>query len=303
MQKLPKNIENLAKISPAVKKQFFCDSSPIINSANDPLQEDTKYQKTKGLIHKYAGRVLIMLTKKCGAYCSFCSRKRFRKDLNDYQLNNKDIDNIISYIKKNPEIKEIIFSGGDPMLASNLEYAIKKIGGLAQIKIIRIHTRAILSAPKTFTASFFKALKNTKKTVYISFHINHKDEITAFAKKIIKQCKDNGFTLLTQTVFLKGINDNAKILSNLFTELSSLGVIPYYIHHCDKVDGLENFTIPIEKEIAIMTQLEITLSGIELPKHVVDAPFGDGKIPIPQNFWRFDCTEYKDYKGKTIKMH
>jgi lysine 2,3-aminomutase len=302
MQKLPENIIKLAKISPAVKKQFFCGSSPI-TKANDPLLEDTKYQKIKGLIHKYPRRVLIILSKQCGAYCSFCSRKRFLNDLLEYQLTNKDLENIASYIKKHKEIKEVILSGGDPLMAKSFYDAIDIFAKIEQIKIIRIHTRAILSAPQLFTKNFFAKLKNTKKTIYISFHINHAYELTSIAKKIIKQCKDSGFVLLTQTVFLKGINDSAKTLESLFSQLSELGVMPYYIHHCDKVDGLENFTIPIKKEIAIMTELEKKLSGVELPKHVVDAPFGNGKIPIPQNFWKFDYNQYKDYKGKTITMH
>lgn len=303
MQNLPKNIIELAKASPAVKKQFFYGLSPITKQANDPLEEDTKHQKTKGLIHKYPGRVLIILSKQCGAYCSFCSRKRFQNEIVNYQLNNSDFKKIVRYIKSHKEIKEVILSGGDPLVAKNFYEAINIFTKLEQIKIIRIHTRAILSAPTLFNKNFFTKLKQTKKTIYISFHINHPDELTTTAKRIIKQCKDSGFILLAQTVFLKGINDSAKILKGLFSGLSVLGVIPYYIHHCDKIDGLENFTIPIKKEIAIMTQLEIALSGIELPKHVVDAPFGDGKIPIPQNFWKFDCNEYKDYKGKTIKMH
>lgn len=303
MQKISKNLAELIKKSPAVKKQFFCGLGPISNDSNDPLSEDSKYQKTKGLIHKYPKRVLVILSKKCGAYCAFCSRRRFQNDLEKYSVSKADIVKMTKYVKTNKDINEIIFSGGDPLLADNLIYAINEFSKLPQIKIIRIHTRAILSAPNCFSKEIFKALKNSKKIVYISFHINHPDEITPVAKKIIKQCRNSGITVLTQTVFLKEINDSVKTLKKLFSDLSELGAIPYYIHRCDYVKGLENFIVPIEKEIQIMTELQTQLSGVSLPKHVIDTPFGFGKIPVPQNFWEFDKTKYKDYKGESYKMY
>ena len=303
MEKISKNLAELIKKSPAVKKQFFCGLEDLPNKSNDPLEEDTKYLKTKGLIHKYPKRVLIILSKKCGAYCAFCSRRRFQNDIENYCTSKEDILKMAEYIKTASDINEIIFSGGDPLLSKNLDYAIKTFSKISQIKIIRIHTRAILSAPNLFTNKIFKSLKKSQKTVYISFHMNHPDELTPIAKRIIKKCRENNITVFTQTVFLKGINDSAQILEELFCKLSELGAVPYYIHRCDKVKGLENFIVPIEKEIKIMTELQTKLSGIALPKHVIDTPFGYGKIPVPQNFWEFNEKEFKDYKGKKIQMY
>lgn len=303
MKKISKNLAELIKKSPAVKKQFFCGLNPVCNDSNDPLQEDSKYLKTKGLIHKYPKRALIMLSKKCGAYCSFCSRKRFQNEIENYSTSREDISKMAEYIRTAPDMNEIILSGGDPLLSDNLDYAIKTFSKIPQIKIIRIHTRAILSAPDVFNKNFFESLKKSQKKIYISFHINHPDELTPIAKKIINECRENHIIVLTQTVFLKGINDSAQILEKLFCSLSELGAIPYYIHRCDKVKGLENFIVPIEKEIEIMTKLQAKLSGIALPKHVIDTPFGYGKIPVPQNFWEFDKKEFKDYKGKKYQMY
>ncbi|PIR02587.1 MAG: lysine 2,3-aminomutase [Candidatus Nealsonbacteria bacterium CG_4_9_14_0_2_um_filter_37_38] len=306
--KISSHLRKLAKKSSAVGKQFF--PSPKEKEFSratslDPLLEE-KYKKVKGLIHKYPKRVLIELTLNCASFCRFCTRRREVSDIKKGEISPKDIEKMIDYIKSKPTINEAIFSGGDPLTVPELLIStLRKFSRLSQIKIIRVHTRVPVSNPRLLTkkilAEFTKI--NRKKTFYLSIHIEHPDELTPQTLSAIKALKKTGAILLSQAVFLRGINDSYKVLADLFTKLSELGVRPYYIFHCDLVKGIEHFIAPIEKEIKIMTKLRKNLSGIAFPFHVIDAPNGSGKIPAPLNFWNFNTSNFTDFLEKKIKMY
>ncbi|MFH1188081.1 MAG: KamA family radical SAM protein [bacterium] len=308
LEKISDYLKTLAEKSPAVKKQFYPHADEETFSCRaliDPLLEDTN-KKTKGLVHKYPKRVLVELTLNCAAYCRFCTRRREVSDIEKGILNTEDINKMVSYLKTEPTINEVIISGGDPLTAPKLLIiALKKFSAMPQIKILRVHTRVPVSDPRLITKEILQTLSSVakKKTLYLSVHFEHPDELTPKTLKVIKALRKTGAIMISQSVFLKGINDSYEVLEKLFSSLSELGIRPYYIYRCDLVKGSEHFIVPIEKEVEIMTKLRKNLSGIAFPQYVVDTPNGSGKIPVPLGFWKCDYGTFKDFENKEIKMY
>ena len=307
--KISDHLKKLAKQSPAVKNQFYFSNLELhqkgagLKSFNceDPLLEE-KYEKTKGLIHKYRSRVLILLTLSCASYCRFCTRRRKVSEIKKGVITKADIQKMLAYLLKNPEINEVIFSGGDPLtVPKTLKYALKTFGRLAQIKIIRIGTRAPVSQPKLVTKDILAAIKKIKQPVYVGIHFEHPDELTEETIETCHRLRKAGAILFGQSVFLKGVNDSYEILEKLFSRLIEIGVKPYYLYRCDPVQGINHFRVPFEKELAIATKLRKNLSGLAWPTYVIDTPDGNGKVPVPLNFWEFNKKYFKDFLGKKIK--
>jgi len=306
-EKISDHLKNLAKKSPAIKRQFYLSKWELhtkedkLNSV-DPLLED-EHTKKRGLIYKYRGRVLILLTLSCAAYCRFCTRRRCVSELEKGLLTKKNIDEIARYIKKHKEIKEIILSGGDPLTAPNLlTCSLKVFSALPQIKIIRIGTRVPVSNPKLVTDDLLKLIRKISQPIYVGIHFEHPDELTPETIKACEKLRKAGAILYSQSVFLKGVNDSYEVLYELFSRLIEIGVKPYYLYRCDPVQGIEHFRVPFEKEIKIATQLRKNLSGLAWPTYVIDTPNGNGKIPVPLEFWQFDKKEFKDFLGKKHKV-
>lgn len=292
------HLQKLARKSEGIRKQFYpsdLENEVTDRSYLDPLLED-QYVKTKGLVHKYPNRVLITLTMTCAAYCRFCTRRRIVSEIEKGRISFEDVDNMVKYLQANPDISEVIFSGGDPLtVPKTLIYAIDKMKRLSQIKVIRIHTRVPVSQPSLVTPELLATLKKIKQPLYISVHFEHPDEITSPTIKVIEKFRKAGAMMLSQSVFLKGINDNFPTLKALFSRLPEIGVKPYYIFRCDPTQGVEHFIVPIEKEVEIMTRLKKELSGLACPTYVIDTPNGSGKIPVPLDFWQFDYHHFTDY--------
>ncbi|OGF21551.1 hypothetical protein A2Y83_05410 [Candidatus Falkowbacteria bacterium RBG_13_39_14] len=308
LKKISGHIRELAKTSPAIKKQFYPSPEEDRSSSRaliDPLLEDSN-KKVKGLVHKYPKRVLIELALSCAAYCRFCTRRREVSDVKKGVLIESDIQKMVDYIKTEPEINEVILSGGDPLTAPKLLIlALKKFSKMKQIKILRVHTRVPVCDPRLVTPAILQSLATAakNKTLYLSIHFEHPDELTPKTIAIVKKIRKTGAVLLSQSVFLKGINDSYEVLEKLFSSISELGIRPYYIYRCDLVKGSEHFIVPIEKEVEIMTKLRKNLSGIAFPTYVVDTPNGSGKIPVPLAFWKSDYEHFKDFGDKTIDMY
>ncbi|MDO8424743.1 MAG: KamA family radical SAM protein [bacterium] len=305
--KISKHLRRIAESSKAVRRQFFPSKEESCFSERafiDPLLED-KFSPVKGLCYKYSRRVLIELTMDCASFCRFCTRRRKVSDIKKGILTKKDIKKIADFIKSNHKINEVIFSGGDPLTVPDLlAFALKKISLLPRIKIIRVHTRVPISDPGLLSKKVLRAISGIKRLpVYLSLHFEHPDELTTETIEAVRALRKTGAILLSQSVFLKGINDSCKTLERLFTKLTELGIRPYYIYHCDLVRGAEHFIVPLEKEIRIMTKLRKNLSGIAFPFHVIDSPNGSGKIPIPLNFWQFDKSYFKDFNEKPIETY
>ena len=273
----------------------------MTNFLNDPLMEE-KFIKIKGLIYKYPKRVLIELNNICPIYCQFCTRKRETFLEKKWQLNKKELKDILVFLGENEEIREVIISGGDPLMSpKELIFLLKKIEGLKNIRIIRIHTRIPITAPEKINDDVFDVLNNLKKTVYLSIHCNLVEEISDKSIEVFERFKMAGVILYSQSVFLRGINDSVDKLEKLFEKLLELGVRPYYIYRCDPVIGLKKFIVPFKKEKEIMTEIRKRISGLACPTYVIDAPMGCGKIPVPLNFWK-NSKSFFDFNSNLIEI-
>lgn len=265
----------------------------------DPLQEK-KHEVIPGLIHKYDNRVLCHLTYRCPSDCEFC----FRDKLYEKTKKRAGDDEIAEYVRAHLEIKEFIFSGGDPLIRiKELKDLAIKLSKLKNIKIFRIHSRHPITFPKNVDLEALKAvIKDTKQTWYFVIHVNTFEELNNLETlKVIKELRKAGFILLSHTVFLKNINDNVKKLEKLFSKLVEVGVKPYYIFHCDNMMHTQKFIVSLKKEQQIMTELRKKLTGIAYPLHVIDSDSGNGKIPVPTEFWKCSLNNYLDFSKKQNK--
>jgi len=240
---------------------------------SDPLQEE-KYTIIPGLIHKYENRILVELNLNCPVVCEFCTRKRKGIGKNNFNLSMKDWCKIEDYIKSNTEIREIILSGGDPLVDINfLIKILERIKKNDQIKIVRIHTRIPITTPNKISKKFLNYLdKETKeRPIYISIHCDHRKELTKEAKETIVLLRNSGAILYSQSVLLKNYNDAIKDLKELYESLLELGVRPYYLYQCDKIEGWQKFKVPFWKELFLVRKLNKQISGLACPIFVVDS--------------------------------
>lgn len=300
-EKISPHLKKLIAGCPSIHNQFILSDAEIRDEQGnkDPLLEE-QYAVTRGLLHKYENRALVLLTMNCAAYCRFCTRRRRVSDIKRGVLSDADLENILIYLKKHPEIKELIFSGGDPLTVPIiLKKALQKFSKLPQIKIIRVGTRLPVSNPVLINKKVLDALKAVEnRPLYLMTHFNHPAEITSETIKAIKKLQSVSTMLLSQTVFLKSVNDSFEVLYELFSKLVEIGVKPYYLLRCEPVKGAGHFIVDIKKEIGIATKLRMHLSGIACPMYVMDIPNGSGKIPLPLNFWEINSMRFKDFNGK-----
>jgi lysine 2,3-aminomutase len=256
----------------------------------DPIgdtNEELSQKSMNGLTHRYKERVVIYPTPFCATYCRHCFRRRI-VGKEEFILSKEDIQNIFDYIKGNDNIKEVIFSGGDPLSLTDfsLNEWIKKINDIPHVKIIRIHTRFIVTNPFRVTKDFIKTLKNSKKPIWIVTHFNHPNEFTDHSRKAISMLIDNGFPVLNQSVLLKGINNDEKTLRELLWNLIENRVKPYYFHYLDLAKGTSNFRTTIKEGIELFRKIRGTIPGYAIPHFMIDIPEGHGKIPLNYNYIR-----------------
>lgn len=254
--------------------QVFTDSKEfdqILNYNKDPIKENLKIV-VPGLIHKYKNRVLLITKNDCAVHCRYCFRRHFP------YINNKGNKNnwkqAILYISKNKYINEIILSGGDPLMAKDheIKWLIEKLEEINHLKILRIHSRLPIVIPSRITTNFCKLLKKTRLKVVLVTHINHFNEINLELTKKIKKIKSLGISIFNQSVLLKGVNDKSSILAKLSISLFSIGIIPYYLHLLDKVEGSAHFYVSQKKALKIFDNLVTKISGYMVPKLVKDLP-------------------------------
>jgi lysine 2,3-aminomutase len=249
----------------------------------DPLGAK-KYHVTERLIHQYKNRVLLLSTGLCFAYCRFCFRKNFTGKEAGW-ISEDEIEKACSYIAGHPEVKEILISGGDPLLASNerLAFLLEAIRRASPNILIRLGTRSLLFAPERFTASTIELLQSFAP-LWIIPHINHPLEIsedyTPEVLSVIAKIRSAGIPMQSQTVLLKGVNDSLSILEELFHSLTCLGIKPGYLFQLDLAQGTSHFRLPIEKSLALYAALKKELSGLSCPIFSVDLPGGGGKLNL-----------------------
>jgi lysine 2,3-aminomutase len=265
----------------------------------DPLNEN-KFTVFNCLVHKYENRVLFELTGKCVHKCEFCSRNwKFKEMKSDFS--DQDINLALDYISKNKKITEVVISGGDPlMVPKRLMEVMNQLEKMEHIEVIRIHTRLPLIDPKSFDKKILNFFKNYKKIIYLSLHAENFSELNSKNIKLIGDIRKTGVVLYSQTVFLKGINDNVLDLEKLFNGLLKIGVRPYLIYHCDGAKGTEKFWVDIDKERKIMAELRNKISGLACPTHVVDSYKGKGKVIVPSLNWNCKMSSFRDFDGNKI---
>lgn len=293
--------------NPALQLQFYKSSQEeLVNfKSKDPLEEDS-YEVVKGLVHKYPNRALIKVSLKCAAHCRFCTRYRQIGSV-EGDLQDEDINRIANYVSSNPQIDDVILSGGDPLYTPKTANGIlNQLREIETIKVFRVGTRLPIHNPRSFETPLLKETVETMDGIakdrpfFMLINFQHPSELTEDTLKVIKALRRTNLTLLSQTVFLKGVNDSVDTLGELFERLYHSGIIPYYIYRCDYVRGVERFVCDISKEQTIMTDLRSRLSGIACPTYVVDVP-GYGKIPVPLGYWEnVDLSQCKDFKGQNI---
>ncbi len=259
---------------------------PSINELNilegeldDPIG-DIVHSPVKGVVHRYPDRVLLFPTYACASYCRHCFRRRIA-GRNDRSLSSAELKSAIQYIRSHKEITEVILSGGDSLLLTDesLEKILKSIKKIRHVRWIRIHTRVLATLPHRITPRLIKILKEAKPVIVVT-HLNHPEEITPLMRKAVKRISDSGIMLLNQSVLLRGVNDNADILRDLFTGLTECGVKPYYLHQCDPAKGISHFRVPLKKGIGIMKELRGSMPGVCVPVYMVEIPGGRGKMPV-----------------------
>lgn len=242
----------------------------------DPLQEE-KYTVIPGLVHKHKDRVLVEMNFCCPVVCDFCTRKRKGINKNDFRLTLTEWKKMEKYISGRLEIREIIFSGGEPLMDQELLVSIlERLKKMNQIKVIRIHTRVPITAPKIISEkllSYFKR-ESENRVFYVSIHCDHKKELTKESIDCIKRLRNSGLILYSQSVLLKGRNDSVVELKGLFLSLLELGVRPYYLYQCDKIEGWQKFRVPFWKELLLVRKLNREISGLACPILVVDSKTG-----------------------------
>ncbi|MBP9682454.1 MAG: KamA family radical SAM protein [Bacteriovorax sp.] len=286
-------------IHSALGKQFLPhENESDLRGQYDPIG-DKVHSKGNQLIHRYSNRVLFTPTTVCPIACRYCFRKNelAHKD----ELFNQNFEEAKTYLREHPEVNEVIFTGGDPLILSNekLAHFIQDFSEITSLKYIRFHSRTPIILPSRIDEGLIDVLVSARslfKRSLLMIHVNHRDEIDEEVEAAITRLTEAGIELYSQTVLLKGVNDQTETLANLFTYLSDLKIRPYYLHHPDQTLGAMHFTMPLEIGRRIVHPLHDLLPGWALPQYVIDIPGGEGKISAlnPEQF---------AYSGSLLNRH
>lgn len=265
----------------------------------DPLHESS-FSPVKGIVHRYPDRVLFTVTQVCSNYCRYCTRSHSVGQFG--RLGRKDFENAFNYIAAHPEIRDVLVSGGDPLTLSDaaLDYVLSNIRRIEHVEIIRIGTRIPVVMPQRITDDLINMLKKYHPLL-LSLHFSHPSEITEECAQACIKLADGGFPLGSQTVLLKGINDNVTVMKELMHKLLKIRVKPYYLYQCDLIPGSRHFRTTVKKGLEIIKGLRGFTSGYAVPTYVVDAPGGGGKIPLLPNSvvdHNDDRILLRNYKGE-----
>ncbi len=250
---------------------------------DDPLHEEAD-SPVPGLTHRYPDRVLLLVTDQCAMYCRHCTRRRMAGQtdkalpLNRFKL-------ALEYIRSNPQIRDVLISGGDPLTLSDerLEFILSNLRSIPHVEIIRIGTRTPVVLPMRITDHLIQVLQKYQP-IWINTHFNHPQELTVESRNALNKLANSGIPLGNQSVLLKGINDCPVVMKKLLHELVKCRVRPYYLYQCDLSSGIEHFRTSVSTGLEIIEMLRGHTSGFAVPTFVVDAPGGGGKIPLQPNY-------------------
>ncbi|GAB5389621.1 MAG: lysine-2,3-aminomutase-like protein [Alphaproteobacteria bacterium] len=246
----------------------------------DPIGDDA-HSPVPGIVHRYTDRALLKLVHACPVYCRFCFRREMVGPGGD-ALTGDDLDIALGYIADHPELREIILTGGDPLIASprRLRDLFDRLADIPHLQTIRIHTRVPVTVPERVTDDLVKTLSGSRLPIWVALHINHEDELFTETSAVINKLALAGIPLLSQTVLLRGVNDCADSLISLFEHLGRLRVRPYYLHHPDRAPGTSRFRLTVQQGLDLYNGLKGQISGWLLPRYVLDLPGGVAKIAL-----------------------
>jgi len=269
----------------------------------DPLGEEN-FSPVNHIVHRYPDRVLFLVTGFCSTYCRYCTRSHMvsKKDKCHSSISEWDI--AIDYIRNNNQIRDVLISGGDPLTLSDarLEYLLSRLRAIEHVEIIRIGSKVPVVLPQRITPVLVKILKKYNP-LFLSIHFTHPDELTKETQYACNRLADNGIIMGSQSVLLKGINDNVEVFKKLTHELLKVRVKPYYLYQCDPIPGSAHFRTSVNKGLEIIKGLRGFTSGYAIPHYVIDAPGGGGKIPLLPDYVESITDEkvtLKNYEEKTF---
>jgi lysine 2,3-aminomutase len=271
-----------------IARQFVPDRRELDRrpeELSDPIG-DERHAPVPGVVHRYPDRVLLKVTHVCPVYCRFCFRRETVGPQGPPALSGQALDRAVAYIAADPAIWEVILTGGDPFMLSprRIGDVTRRLGAVPHVKVLRWHTRVPVADPGRITPELVEALQASGKTVYVAVHANHARELTEGARAACARLADAGIPLVSQTVLLKGVNDDAETLGELMRAFIEARIKPYYLHHPDLAPGTAHFRLSIAEGQAIVAELRRRVSGLAMPTYVLDIPGGDGKVPVGPSY-------------------
>jgi lysine 2,3-aminomutase len=284
-----------------IARQFVPDTRELVivpEENPDPIGDDA-HSPVEGIVHRYPDRVLMKLVNVCAVYCRFC----FRREMvgpGQGALSPAALDRAVGYIRKNSQIWEVILTGGDPLVLSarRLKDVVTRLAGIAHVKIIRVHSRVPVASPELITPALIRALRVPDKATFVVLHANHPRELTAKVRAACARFVDAGIPMLSQSVLLRGVNDDAATLGALMRKLVENRIKPYYLHHADLAPGTSHLRTGVAEGQSLMRKLHGRTSGLCQPTYVLDIPGGFGKSPIGPSYLSADCGVIEDFNGQ-----
>lgn len=289
-----------------IARQFIPDAAELLTLPEeraDPIG-DLAHSPVEGIVHRYPDRVLLKAVHVCPVYCRFCFRREMVGPEGLGTLSAKPLDTAIAYIAARPEIWEVILTGGDPLVLSprRLQAIMERLAAIPHLKIVRFHSRVPVVDPARVDDALVAALKASGKTTYVALHANHPREFTAEARAAIARIVDAGMVMISQTVLLKGVNDDAAVLAELMRTFVENRVKPYYLHHPDLAPGTAHFRMTLAEGRALVESLRGRVSGLCQPAYILDIPGGHGKVRADSMAVEEaddGCFRLRDFRGET----
>ncbi len=271
-----------------MRRQFVPSADELIQTPDerpDPIGDDA-HCPVEGIVHRYRDRVLLKANHACAVYCRFCFRREMVGPDGIRPLAPAQLDAAMAYIAGRPEIWEVIITGGDPLILSprRLRDLGRRLAKIDHVKIVRFHTRVPAVDPEAITDDLVAALKSSGKTTWVGLHANHPDELTPAAQAACDRILDAGIPMVSQTVLLKGVNDDPATLEALMRRFVEMRIKPYYLHHPDLAPGTGHFRNTVSEGQALMRDLNGRVSGLCQPTYILDIPGGHGKAPLGPSY-------------------
>jgi lysine 2,3-aminomutase len=294
-----------ADVHDPIARQFIPDAAELTRlpeERDDPIG-DGAHSPVAGIVHRYPDRVLLKAVHVCPVYCRFCFRREMVGPQGLGTLTPSEMDAAFAYIAGHPEIWEVILTGGDPLVLSprRLQAITERLAAIEHIKVVRFHTRVPVVEPARVDASLIEALQASGKAVYVALHANHPREFTEDARRACARLVDAGIVMISQSVLLKGVNDDVETLATLMRSFVESRIKPYYLHHPDLAPGTSHFRLSIEEGQALVGALRGRVSGLCQPTYILDIPGGHGKTVVTATTIESQgggCYTVTDFRGQ-----